>query len=169
MTTIFKNTQTSLYHENSFTISSSDVFHEHELSYHSDSELEVNMRSRKQHAKQIFDSKVILKSRLSFKIGQYTKTSNNDAEISDAKVLKKSTVATINTTDESENLSEKLSTMLKTEPATPPTQLESSPPQSCLAQARHAEEISVNELAAYFDEIVHLPRKMCRAAESMYA
>lgn len=42
-------------------------------------------------------------------------------------------------------------------------------PRSCLAQARQEQDISVNELAAYFDEIVHLPKKMCIAAESMYA
>jgi len=51
-------------------------------------------------------------------------------------------------------------------------------PKSCLTQARQAEaeiipvddSISVDELAAYFDEIVHLPRKMCRSVyESMYA
>ena len=42
-------------------------------------------------------------------------------------------------------------------------------PRSCLTQARQEQDISVNELAAYFDEIVHLPKKMCIAAESMYA
>ena len=50
-----------------------------------------------------------------------------------------------------------------------PSPHEVQTPRSCLAQARQEQDISVNELAAYFDEIVHLPKKMCIAAESMYA
>ncbi|XP_059491046.1 uncharacterized protein LOC132205787 [Neocloeon triangulifer] len=42
-----------------------------------------------------------------------------------------------------------------------------APEQTCSQQARR-EEVSINELAGYFENLVHIPKKMSSMAEQMY-
>jgi hypothetical protein len=42
-----------------------------------------------------------------------------------------------------------------------------APEQTCSQQARR-EDVTINELAGYFENLVHIPKKMSSMAEQMY-
>ncbi|XP_075241867.1 uncharacterized protein LOC142336816 [Convolutriloba macropyga] len=143
-----------------------------QLSYHSDSEVELSTKRKDKKPVRKSDTSAFPVSK-SFQVGQYsskgnryTRRTTDHVDASEQRELLSATETLNLQSNASTNGYSKSHEKCNSATCNAET---SCQPKSCLTQARHAEEIPVDELAAYFDEIVHLPRKMCRITESMYA
>ena len=133
-----------------------------DLCYYSDSEIEVSQKRRRRSSSISSDRGRCQKSTKSKASTQSSLSSDTSSMVGG--ILSPSPPSTLSQL----SLKESPSKCNRSNATTASVDQETSP-KTCLTQARHAEDYSVDDLAAYLDEIVHLPKKMCWTAELMYA